>query len=91
MEYFIGLFIGLVAQFGWSVRLITERSRVQISPGPLLLSPGPLFVLTFLNSFTPSYLFPCDDPCDARFHFLEVDLIFLSIKEYVSIEEVFLW
>jgi hypothetical protein len=27
---------GPVAQFGWSVRLITERSRVQISPGPLL-------------------------------------------------------
>ena len=26
---------GPVAQFGWSVRLITERSRVQISPGPL--------------------------------------------------------
>ena len=28
---------GPVAQHGWSVRLITERSRVQISPGPSIL------------------------------------------------------
>ena len=38
---------GLVAQFGWSVRLITERSRVQISPGPLLHSPEPLCIIWF--------------------------------------------
>jgi hypothetical protein len=34
MKDFMMCAYGLVAQFGWSVRLITERSRVQISPGP---------------------------------------------------------
>jgi len=33
---------------------ISTVGEVQISPGPLLHSPRPLVVLTFLNSFTPS-------------------------------------
>ena len=37
-------FAGDISTVGW----------VQISPGPLLHSPIPLVVLTFLNSFTPS-------------------------------------
>ena len=32
--FFAVWIVGPVAQLGWSVRLITERSRVQISPGP---------------------------------------------------------
>ena len=33
-EFIVANDEGPVAQLGWSVRLITERSRVQISPGP---------------------------------------------------------
>ena len=54
---------GPVAQLGWSVRLITERSRVQISPGPLVID-----ISSLAEDMIAIYLENIDfsEPFDAR-------------------------